>query len=934
MKAIYICIILFTYSLLSNGQELPPIQVYTPQNYNGANQNWDISQATDKTIYIANNAGLLESDGEHWRLYPSPNESIMRSVKVVDDYIYSGFYMEFGFWKKNKFGGLDYTSLSKNLRSPLIEDEQFWDIIALDNWILFQSLNRIYIYNLIDKSFKIIESETRITKMYKVESSIYFQRIDNGIFKIENGSDILITNDPLIQTNIIINLYKKDDSLFLETENDGFYTLKNGVLKPWDAPINEELKTLSVYNSIQLSDGRFAIGTISNGLLILSNSGDIEYRINQYNSLSDNTILALFEDLDKNIWLGLDNGINCLNMNSPFKVFNDSKGELGAVYAATIFNELLYLGTNQGLFYKRLNSDDTFSLVKGTRGQVWCLTELDNTLFCGHNSGTFVINDGIAEKISSIQGTWNLRSIDSNSALLLQGNYDGLYVLEKTNGKWVFRNKIEGFNNSSRYFEFLDMQEMFVSHEYKGVFKLKLNSNFTKVINVKKDTTVDKGLNSSLVKYNSDLLYTYKEGVFKYIDSIDGFQFDSTYSNLINSENYTSGKLISDTKTNTLWGFTNKGINFITPGKLSNKPILNKISLPHSLRKGITGYELIMQIEAEIYLFGSSTGYILFDLDKFHTKPIDIKINSIARNSINNKPVYVDKNENFGIFPNKQNNIEFSFSVPEYDKFLNTEYQYQLIGMYDSWSNWSTNSTESFENLPFGEYTFNIRARIGNNQTTNAGTYSFLIEKPWYFTNLMIVFYIIGLIVFSLIMHNVYKAYYKKQREELLRKAEAEIEMKKLENEQQLMSFDNEKLQQNIDSKNRELAISTMSLIKKNEFLNNIKNELKEAKNEDNLKQVIKIIDKNLNNTDDWKFFQEAFNNADKDFLKKIKQKHTSLTPNDLKLCAYLRLNLSSKEIAPLLNISPRSVEVKRYRLRKKISLPHEASLTNYILEI
>ena len=89
-----------------------------------------------------------------------------------------------------------------------------------------------------------------------------------------------------------------------------------------------------------------------------------------------------------------------------------------------------------------------------------------------------------------------------------------------------------------------------------------------------------------------------------------------------------------------------------------------------------------------------------------------------------------------------------------------------------------------------------------------------------------------------------------------------------------------------------------------------------------------------MNNTDDWHAFEEAFNNADKDFLKKIKAQHPSLTSNDLRLCAYLRLNLSSKEIARLLNISARSVEVKRYRLRKKMNLEHDASLTDYILKI
>jgi AraC family chitin signaling transcriptional activator len=124
-----------------------------------------------------------------------------------------------------------------------------------------------------------------------------------------------------------------------------------------------------------------------------------------------------------------------------------------------------------------------------------------------------------------------------------------------------------------------------------------------------------------------------------------------------------------------------------------------------------------------------------------------------------------------------------------------------------------------------------------------------------------------------------------------------------------------------------------MNMIKKNDFLNTIKTELISG-GDKNISKVVKIIDKDLNNTDDWKMFQEAFNNADKNFLKKVKEKHASLTPNDLRLCAYLRLNLSSKEIAPLFNISPRSVEVKRYRLRKKMELPHDSNLTNYILEI
>ncbi|WP_245949176.1 helix-turn-helix transcriptional regulator [Lutibacter citreus] len=153
-----------------------------------------------------------------------------------------------------------------------------------------------------------------------------------------------------------------------------------------------------------------------------------------------------------------------------------------------------------------------------------------------------------------------------------------------------------------------------------------------------------------------------------------------------------------------------------------------------------------------------------------------------------------------------------------------------------------------------------------------------------------------------------------------------------MENEQMIMQIKNEKLNQDIDNKNRELGISTMSIIRKNKLLTKIKKELNKNKHIDN-SIAIELIDNNLNDTKDWSFFEQAFKNVDKDFLEKIKNTHPDLTSNDLRFCAYLRLNLSSKEIASLLNISIKSVETKRYRLRKKLSLGHSDGLIDHILK-
>ena len=927
----FVLIVLSVFYL--NAQERPPIATFPPKMYGAENQNWGISQSKEKDIYVANNKGLLEFNGANWKLYPSPNETIIRSVQVIDDLIFTGCYREFGFWKKNEYGKLSYTSLSQKLNIPFLDDEEIWNIISIDEWILFQSLKRIYIYNTKQETYSIIESNSTLYKIFKLNNTIYFQSTKDGIYKIENGKSILVTDDVMVKDNLLVNMFELNDHILIETEDNGFFVFKEGVLRKWGVPANDIISRTSVYRSIKLRDGSFVLGTISDGMIHLLENGSIDYQLNQKNGLGNNTVQCVFEDADNNIWLGLNNGINCVNVTSPFRVYKNEDGKIGTVYASVICHDALYLGTNQGLFFKPLDSTSDFKFVEGTQGQVWCLFQYDGTLFCGHNSGTFIVDSDKVKRISDIQGTWNIIPLENNPDLLLQGNYDGLYVLEKQNNNWQLKNKIEGFDISSKFFEIAGRDEILVSHEYQGVFKIKVNNGFTKALKVIKDTSVEKALNSSLVKYHNKVYYTYKKGVFKYDTVNQAFTKDTLLSNLIDERGYSSGKLVYDKETNKLWSFSAKDLNYIAPGKLSNIPKVHKISYPEALPKGLTGYENITHLNNQVFLIGTASGYILIDLDKIQDKSFNVKINTISVSDVNSNHQDVNLSE-AGVFENDYNNIDFTFGVVEFEKYLDTEYQYQLMGIDNHWSPWTKNASVSFKYLPYGDYVFNVRAKTGNKISKNIATYGFNIKRPWPLSNAMITVYVFLFWLFSLIVHNIYKRYYKKQREKLLQKTKQELELKELENQKQLMRFNNDKLRQDIENKNRELGIATMSLIKKNEFLNNIKKEIKSQDNIKNLKNVVKIIDRNLNNTDDWNLFEEAFNNADRDFLKKVKNQHPTLTSNDLRLCAYLRLNLSSKEIAPLLNISSRSVEVKRYRLRKKMGLPHDSGLTDYILKI
>ena len=273
------------------------------------------------------------------------------------------------------------------------------------------------------------------------------------------------------------------------------------------------------------------------------------------------------------------------------------------------------------------------------------------------------------------------------------------------------------------------------------------------------------------------------------------------------------------------------------------------------------------------------------------------------------------------------------FYTPRYTKFLRPSYQYQLLGRYDNWSEFTSTPRIDFENLPPGEYTFRVRSKIGNTLSANTATYQFSIAAPWYLSAWMLVVYGLSVGLFSIFMHQVYKRYYRKQQRKLIEKNKQELELARVQNEKEIIKIRNEKLKKDYKLKTKELAASTMSMVKKNELLAEIKQQLLKAKNGD-VNLVIKQIDDNLNHQDNWEFFKEAFDNADREFFKNLKRSHPNLSPNDMKLCAYLRLNLSSKEIAPLFNISARSVEIKRYRLRKKMNLASSENLTTYILNL
>ena len=204
------------------------------------------------------------------------------------------------------------------------------------------------------------------------------------------------------------------------------------------------------------------------------------------------------------------------------------------------------------------------------------------------------------------------------------------------------------------------------------------------------------------------------------------------------------------------------------------------------------------------------------------------------------------------------------------------------------------------------------------------------ILPPWYLSVVAYIGYFLA-IVAGLVLF----------RQRIIAKTRHKESRNREEKEKELIRLRNEKLQAELSFKSSELASSTMAIIKKNEFLMEMKDILQNQKEQLGTRfpdkyydTLVQKIDDNMSSQDEWKVFEANFERAHEQFMKTLQDNYSDLTPSDLRLCAFLRMNLSSKEIAPLLGISVRGVENHRYRLRKKFNLDADSNLTEFILRL
>lgn len=928
---------------------LPQIVNYNNLDYKAGIQNWAADQDRDGRVYFANNEGMLSFDGKHWRLYPLPNKTVVHAVKATHSgRIYVGAQDEIGYFEPDSHGILTFRSLKPFIPATGRQFADVWNICQVGETIFFRTTDRIFYLK--DDAIKVFRTNSEWLFLGQGQSGIFAQEKNKGLLVFKEGAWQVLSDDKIFQEGIVTAVLDYAPGVQLvATLKHGLYLLSGGKLTRKETVLDDIFGTSYIYCAVAVNKEWFAVGTTTSGCYIIDRTGQVVQQFSANEGLQTNYIRNLLIDKGKNLWIALDDGISLVAFNSAVKqIFPDAKKQISS-YSARIFDKHLYVGASNGLFYLPLDmqikdlsySKGTFKEVGRLKGQVWGLAEINKTLLLAHEDGAFTVSESLLRPVKGTQGTWLFEALSSvePSPHIVAGTYEGVQLLDYEAGAFSMAKLIGPLEKTSLRFMAYDgsSNTVWASHPYRGVFMLKLSSDFARITN-KKIMTKEDGLPSTLGNYifqiKNRIVAATKEGIYEYNENEQKFRSsDFFYPYLKN----TPVHYLKEDQAGNVWFVNEKKLGVIDFSKKAKETAV--VYIPELTSRIVSGFEHVYPYDQQNIFVGSNKGIYHINFDKYRAQRNELNVLLAQVKVFGEKDSivfggYGNYKRNSPIkLPYHNNSIQFEFASTLFEQQNNIEFSYQLSGFDSQWSAWSTKADKEYTNLPSGTYLFKVKARNNLGNQSAALEYQITIRPAWYETWWFYsCCFLLGAGLILFIIRRQKKKHLKEQ-ERLKYLHQLELE----HSEREIMKLHNEKLTADVDYKNKELASITMHLVQRGKLLARIREELlqetKDSNNGTELKRVIRLLTEAEKSDADWTQFARHFDQIHSNFLSRLKERFPDLSSNDLKLCAYLKMNMTSKEIAQLMSITIKAVEVSRYRLRKKLQIPSDVALFDYLLK-
>ena len=875
-------------------------------------QIWQITSGYDDYLFFASSSGLGIYDGVRWELIRTSENLIVRSLyyDASSKTLFSGSVNQFGKWQKNLYGMFEYTPLWKNTQNSTIE---FWRATSLSSTsddVYFQAHQLIIKYNIsTQKSIRIFPHQS--FRYMSVTDGHVFVQDGNTLCEIDADNNLT----PIVDiADRIINVYQKSDGdLILFLEHQGIFHLSSSrKLIPVNRVTNAVFNEFKIFSCTLSSDNKFLAGTTQNGLYILDSMCVILQNTGAADGLPSTTVLSAYTDKENNIWMGLDGGVALLNQGRGERYFSPSPA-IGNIHDILKVNDKVYIGTNTGLYEMFPNGN--CALIKGTTGPVWSIYNIAGKLVYTHDLGVYTMESDLPECIRK-RGATSLVRTTTDSNVFISSDYYGLSCYKLVGGKLTYIDKVKNFDGNAQRLYVDKYGSLWTIIRRTGFLRIQLSEDKLAVINTKLYTPPGAKSNLLLSTLDGNLMFYNGQMPFYYDIHSDSLVQDKYASSIF--------KLCGPDLTNfyqfenLFWYQSPDDIGYVIRDGSRLEKCSGIFSSIYNKRIGPT----VAQLENNVYAIGYQNGIAFYQMNGCVQNCLQIRM--IKTYGVG-EPVYHNTEEKYFKLPYNKHNINIYPTHLNPDKLI----EYRVLEMDTLWKTEQIDNALSITYLESGRYTIQLRNKADFQHPVQE--LSFRIDRPWLLSDWMIFTYAICFtgIILLIILYFKRKTLKEKQwLEESKRRKIEEMENKNLKQQQRISELEKEKLRIELQEKDKQLSIITMNDIKRNNLLVDLKNDITSlahsvegTANIMMVKQAMKKIDSELNNKESWAIFEQYFNAIFDGLMDRLAARHPQLTQSDLRLCAYLKLKLNNKEIADLLNISYRSVEMAKYRLRKKLGL-------------
>lgn len=755
MRALLLFVICIGHALSVYSQEsAPPVRNFTTKEY-GRDfhpSNTSVIQDSRGLIYSANGFMLLEYDGNTWNSCPSGKKAwILSLASDSKGIIYAGSQNEFGYFAPDMSGRMAYSSLSDSLGFEDMDFTNVWKVHCLDKRVLFQSEEKIFIYD--SGKLSAIKPSTSFHLSFVVNGTFYVRERSRGLMKLAGEKLSPVEGSDIFEdTGIFMMVPLGMGRILIGTRGMGLWIYDPACERSKFSRIYSEdesyIERSVITGGVLTSSGNVAVGTMLNGIIMIDQTGKVLSVINRKKGLNDNEIKEVITDQTGNLWAATNNGVSTVGITSPLSLYNEKDGIGGSINAITRFRENLYAGTNEGLFagQKDKTGDLYFKPVPGISSSVRSLAKGESSMFIGTDNGIYETQGTFVRKLSD-NISYALFYEPVMNLLFSGGRGIGIYSV--AGGRLQKRMILNNVTDDIVGFAALrsgDTLTLWAGTMYTGALKIKFLKS--KLISCESFGTAD-GLPEGPViplMLNDNIAFGTGSGLFSFTDEKDASRNlpDSLKGNSSFTKGYFTGLKIKGDS-------TLRSVNALAEADdriwICSGNIIGYYSVANGLKyisgpfAGIDAGKInVIYPENRLCWFGTSEGLIRYDgsLSKNYYNGYNCLIRKIelidtdsAIFSVTGKPV----------LPYSLNSIRLKFSAPFYEYPEKITYSYQLDN--SRWSAWQNSDYQEFTNLKEGNHVFRVKAVNAYGNQSSVAEYHFSVLPPWYRSAFAILVYIL-----------------------------------------------------------------------------------------------------------------------------------------------------------------------------------------------